>query len=384
MRASRRFKQFMTFKSCLYATIIVILNIGIAVAESDMVSDAENCLLCHRYPNMGRYDEKGLKRILYVNDKQFIMSVHGNLKCKSCHVGLDKIPHTNVDKVDCSAQCHIREPSTNREFSHENMVKKFEMSVHGKGKKEKPKPFPEDLPTCTYCHDNTIYNTPDGIWGKSQALSNETLARCAGCHTKIGWAENFYKHFTHRMRRRRSPDEVVRLCTSCHEDKDKMLRHGLETIDTYKDTFHWTQVKFGVDNAPDCISCHVPVGYTTHEILPKNDPMSPINIRNRLNTCTHQGGLQTCHPGATPKFATGRVHSYGLKAQLAATNRLEDNKRTDASLINERAEIDMTKKEIFRYKVIKWIKIFYMIFIAAVVGSMFLHQCLDFLRHRKK
>ena len=80
---------------------------------------------------MGRYDKTGKKRVFYVNEKMFANSVHGNLRCKSCHVGLDKIPHTDIKKVDCSTKCHIEEPSTNKEFSHINMIQKYEASGSG-------------------------------------------------------------------------------------------------------------------------------------------------------------------------------------------------------------------------------------------------------------
>lgn len=360
---------------------LTLLHVGISAAASDMVTDTENCLYCHRYPSMGRYDETGNKKIYYVNEQKFAQSVHGKLKCKNCHIGLDKIPHTDVKKVDCSTKCHITEPSTNQEFSHKNMIEKYDASVHGRGTEKNPKPYPEDLPTCTYCHDNRIYNPFAGLWGKSQELSMETLGRCQGCHVKESWAKNFYSHFTHRMRRRRTQTEIIRLCTSCHEDRKKMMRHGIETIETFKDTFHWALVKYDVKDAPDCISCHVPVGFSTHEIRPKEDKVSPVNVLNRVNTCSHQGGVQICHPGATPGFATGRVHAYGMKAQLAVTNSVGST--GSQALISERAASDMTAEEIFRFTVIKLVKLFYKIFIPLVIGSMCFHQWLDFLRTRR-
>jgi len=387
MRVPLELKKFNAIKLFGIAAAVIILTVGGAAAASDMVPDTENCLFCHRYPNMGRYDESGRKKIYYVNDKQFARSVHGKVKCKNCHVGLDKIPHTDVKKVDCSTKCHIKEPSTNQEFSHQNMIEKYENSVHGRGTKEKLKPFPEDLPTCTYCHDNRIYNPFAGLWGKSEELSKETLARCEGCHVKEAWAKDFYSHFTHRMRRRRTQAEVVRLCTSCHEDSDKMGRHGVETIATFKDTFHWVLIKYDVQNAPDCISCHVPVGYSTHEIKNRNDKISPVNVLNRVNTCSHQGGVQTCHPGTTPDFATGRVHAYGEKAQLAAAKvftKMTGSQEQNQSLIGKRALTDMTEEEIFHFMIIKLVRLFYMVLIPLIIGSMCLHQWLEYFSIRRK
>jgi len=356
--------------------------------SSQTVADTENCLLCHRYPNMGRFDESGQKRIFYVNADHFAHSVHRKLQCKACHVGLDKIPHTDVKKVDCTTKCHIREPSTNREFSHENMAQKYHNSVHGKAAADKANQLAEDLPTCKYCHDNRTQDPQPGLWGMSQALANETLARCVGCHTKENWAEDFYAHFTQRMRRIRSQPEIIRLCTGCHEDEAKMTRHGLETVETFKDTYHWNLVKFGVRNAPDCISCHVPVGYSSHDIKPQSNPESSIHALNRVDTCSNQGGIQSCHPGATPQFASGRVHLYGSKAQIAAwQDYIEIKEPEKKTRLVERARAEFTETEILQQQVLTIIRIFYKVLIVLVIGSMTFHQWLDFwriVRNRRK
>ena len=368
----------------ILSVLSVFLYSSAAFAKTLAVPDTENCLLCHRYPHMGRYDKTGKKRIYYVNEKMYANSVHGNLRCKSCHVGVDEIPHTDVKKVDCSTKCHIEEPSTNKEFSHINMIEKYENSVHGKRKDGKIRPHSEDLPTCKYCHTNRMFSPFRAIWGKSDALSRETLARCIGCHTEEQWAKRFYSHFTHRMRRRRSQTEIITLCTSCHEDREKMARHGLESIETYKDTFHFTQVKYGVENAPDCIDCHVPINYSTHYIRPKTDPTSPIYITNRTSTCSNQGGLKTCHPGATTEFASGRVHAYGAKVKIAAeSGKLKIINQTK-NLVVERAREEIQENEIFHYNILKIIRLFYQVLIAVVIGSMVIHQMLDYFRTKKR
>ena len=376
------------FKFPMLAVVYVLFYLGFYVgmgfAQSDAAPDEENCLICHRYPSMGRYDETGKKRIYYINDQLFANSVHGKLRCKSCHVDLDKIPHENVKKVDCSTQCHIKDPSSNRDFSHKNMVEIYQRSVHGQGVIDQ-KRYPEDRPTCTYCHGNRLYNPYAGVWGKSEELSKETLARCQGCHTDKNWTKNIYAHFTHRMRRRRSQNEIIQLCTSCHEDEKKMERHGLEAVSTFKDTFHWSLVKYDVQNAPDCITCHVPVGYTTHEIQPRTNPVSPLYKSNRVKTCSNQGGIQNCHPSATAKFSEGRVHAYGTKVQLMTR---EDEAKTIAkaedSIMLVRARKEISGKEVFYYQVLSLIKLLYQLLIAAVIGFMSVHQLLDYHRARKK
>jgi hypothetical protein len=377
-----RFSVF--YKAIIFSIIPAIFLAGICFAQSEAAPDEENCLICHRFPNMGRIDENGEKRIFYINDQLFGNSVHGKLRCKDCHVDLDKIPHEDVKKVDCSTQCHIKEPSSNRDFSHKNMVDIYNSSVHGRGV-EGQKRFPEDLPTCTYCHSNRVYNPYEGVWGKSAELSMETLARCQGCHVDKGWTKKMYSHFTHRMRRQRDQNEIIKLCTSCHEDEKKMERHGLEAVSTFKDTFHWALVKYEVKNAPDCTSCHVPVGYTTHELQPRTNPISPIHPDNRVKTCSNQGGIQDCHPGATIRFAEGRVHAYGTKVQLMAHEERNNGKEPlKESIMLVRARKEISPEEVFHYKVLAWIKLIYQFLIAAVIGSMTIHQLLDYRRARKK
>ncbi len=368
----------------MLAAFLLLITALSVFSQSAAPADTENCLLCHRYPNMGRYDSSGQKRVYYVNPEKFALSVHGKLRCKNCHIGLDRIPHSDVKKVNCATKCHLKEPSTNLEFSHANMIQKYEASVHGRGTQQNPKPFPGDLPTCKYCHDNRMYNPFSWQWGLNAALFKETLARCMGCHTKEKWAQNFYAHFIHRMRQRREPAEVIQLCTSCHEDRIKMARHGLESIETYKDTFHWIEIKFGVKNAPDCISCHVPLGYATHDIRPRTDPISPINDINRIQTCSNQGGVQACHPDAKAKFATGRVHAYGTKAQMMAGRRVAEIEGLESDRVLERAEVEISKAELFHFKVLQLIKLFYKIFIGVTILFMGLHQWLDFLSAKRE
>jgi hypothetical protein len=186
------------------------------------------------------------------------------------------------------------------------------------------------------------------------------------------------------MLRRRTQEEVVKLCTSCHEDQTKMARHGLESIETYKDTFHWIEVKYGVENAPDCLSCHVPLGYSTHDIRPRTDPVSPINPANRLRTCSNQGGLQVCHPRATSRFSGGRVHAYGTKVQLMNGKKLADAQYPIMFFVKERAEADISEAELFHYHVLKLIRLLYKILIGATIAFMGFHQWLDFLAAKRK
>ena len=117
-----------------------------------MGADIENCALCHKYNGLGRIDESGKKRLFFINEDSYEHSVHARVKCKGCHVKVEKFPHIDIEKVDCSTECHIVEPSVERKFSHFKEVEKYEQSVHGKYDGDKLKENAEDLPGCVYCH----------------------------------------------------------------------------------------------------------------------------------------------------------------------------------------------------------------------------------------
>jgi hypothetical protein len=300
-------------------------------------------------------------------------------------VGLDKIPHTDIKKVDCASKCHREEPSTKKEFSHTKLLKIHEASAHGMG--EKPKSYPEDLPTCKDCHSNTMLNPPGDMWSIGEALSNEATGRCFGCHLNEPWAERFYSHVSHRMKRRRTQAEIVELCLPCHEDPVMMARHGVRTVETFRDTFHWVQIKYGVQNAPDCLNCHVPIGYSKHDILPTTDPRSPVHPDNRINTCRHQGGIQICHPDANASFVAGREHAFGMTGPVSydTEGKLIDwagkSKVTMSRRLSARG---ISEKHVLQEKILALVKLFYKLFIPMVIVPMFLHQLLDYFRTKKE
>ena len=344
-----------------------------------MAADVENCDLCHKYAGLGRIDESGKKHLYYVNEVLCQQTVHRKIRCKECHSDIEKYPHPNPEKVDCSTVCHLVDPSTDKKFSHANMIEGYEMSVHGKGPEDNLKEHPEDLPTCTYCHENRIYQPVSGLAEGHRGVAQEILDRCLGCHTDEQWTRYFYNHFTHRLHQRRSSERMVELCTSCHEDDEMMERHGLIVTGTFHDTFHWQSIKYGDPNAPNCITCHAPVGYSSHEIMSKDDPRSAIHKDNLVRTCSNQGGLQTCHPNATTAFAQGRIHPTRYK-----TGVFETKMRSFQSLFTSPASAELTGLEYYQQLFLQLIKLFYMILIGGLIGFMILHQILDYFATRRE
>ena len=380
--------QTLLFK---FLPIAIIIVTTLCLSLPTMAADVENCVLCHKYSGLGRIDETGKKRLLYVNEESYTHSAHGRLRCKDCHVNIEKFPHVDLEKVDCATECHLVEPSVERKFSHAKMIEEYELSVHGKGPEDKPKEYAEDLPTCTYCHENRILEPI--FLGGMEGISQEILNRCLGCHEDEQWTRTYYSHLTHRLKQRRTSEKMVELCASCHEDEEKMKRHGIEATGTYRDTFHWQSIKYGDTNAPNCIDCHAPVGYLSHTIMPKNDPRSAIHKDNLVNTCSNPNGLQQCHPGATPAFAQGKIHPSGVKAnlfdlKLASFEQQEKIKKGELkpfkSLLEQKAQEELTPLEYYQYLILRLIKYFYMLLIGGLISFMIFHQFLDFLATRRE
>lgn len=356
-------------------------------------ADEEGCLICHKYSGLARIDQKtGKIRLFYVADSKYKNSVHGKVLCRNCHLNLDKIPHNDAQKVDCSTKCHLKEPSTEIEFSHSNLYEEVNKSIHGKGTEEDPKKYPQDMPGCTDCHLNTVYKPVQGF-AQDPGISQDALRRCIGCHTKEDWANRYYQHFTHRLHRSRTALETVNLCLNCHQDEQMMARHGLPSTSNYRDTFHWKGVLYGDLNAPDCISCHAPVGYSVHSLKSMQSTESSVYPANLQRTCASVDGVQQCHPDASQTFARGKIHQTGIgfDETVAAFVKGEATIGDISALRKERryrniTEIDdetlsrLNEEERFQYKIYMIVKYVYTLLITVVIGGMLIHQIMDFVR----
>lgn len=389
-----RYIKFMnvTMRLSYLALLLVFFISSFCLISPLPAADVENCDLCHKYNGLGRIDESGTKRLFYVNQEHYLPSAHGKVRCKGCHVDIEEFPHADAKKVDCATECHLVEPSVERKFSHARMVEEYDKSAHGRTVEGKLKEYAEDLPACTYCHDNRILD-PLHLGKGTEAIAREVLDRCLGCHEDEHWTRTAYTHLTHRLKQRRSSETMVFLCASCHEDEDKMKRHGLEATGTYRDTFHWQSIKYGDPNAPNCIDCHAPVGYSSHTIMPKSDPRSAVYKDNLVRTCGNPDGLQACHPGATPAFAQGKIHPSGTKAaifdlKLATLEKQEQIKSGElkpfATLLEEKAQEELTPLDYYQALILRLIKYFYMLLIGGLISFMIFHQFLDFLATRRE
>jgi len=271
-------------------------------------ADIGNCLLCHKYPGLSRIDENGKLRLLFINEHTFNISIHAKVKCEGCHPDIKKIPHDPAQKVDCLAQCHIVEPSSEKKFSHKDVDTFLAESVHGKlNKNGKEKEYSEDLPYCKDCHDNPLYRPLSFFKKVRPGISEMALGRCRVCHKQDEFIFRFYNHVTTRLHKIRNPKNIAETCSRCHDDPELVSRHNLSTKAAYSygETFHGKAAEYLDERIPDCLDCHINRGKSVHQMLSYKDPLSITYKDNKYKSCS----VLDCHPDASPKLASYKVHT---------------------------------------------------------------------------
>ncbi len=276
--------------------------------------DDEGCLLCHKYPKMGRITDEGTRRTYYVMPHVFGSTVHRNVPCTDCHTYIKQLPHREVKTgVTCDTECHsIKNPATGKPFSHKPIAEQYQRSTHGREKLAEG--HDADKPYCVTCHRNPIYN-PD-----EQGPPPRIVARCVICHEDNKFVENWYKHTSRRIREvKRSSEEIVALCSSCHGDERLVQRHmkaakeeGRElgrkyrdAVESYNESFHGKITRYGFRKAANCLDCHVDnenYYLNAHFIRPSRDPQSPVSSENKAKTC------KRCHTYANENYAALDPH----------------------------------------------------------------------------
>jgi nitrate/TMAO reductase-like tetraheme cytochrome c subunit len=282
-------------------TILFFWSLACGSAQAVM-ADKENCLMCHKYPYLGRIDENGLRHSYHVDPALFTHSVHRNVGCRECHTTIRRIPHDPITQpVDCATVCHVQPPFSDEKFSHRRIVDLFNTSIHA-AKPDMPPEKQRALPNCKYCHMNPLLERlPE------EAISySETLRRCFNCHETQGVIQA-YSHVTHRLRKKttRSPAEIIQLCADCHADPALLApfdlsAKALTAVATYNRSIHGKAIMLGSQRTADCISCHA--SSALHDIYTKENPRATIHADNLKQTC-----LQ-CHEQTNSFFVKVAVH----------------------------------------------------------------------------
>lgn len=294
----------------IMALVAVLLVPDISLA----FQDDEACLMCHKYPMLGRVTDDGAHRSYNVVPAIFSRTVHRNVPCRDCHTEIRELPHKPVvEGVRCDSECHsVTNPSTNRPFSHKPIYNVYRESAHGREKIEKGPN--RDKPYCVACHTNPLYNP------KEEAPPQHITNRCNVCHEDRKFVEKWYNHTGRRIKEvKRDSREISAMCASCHGDKDfigrrqkvaesegrKLGARFAVAVESYKNSFHGRMSNLGRNASANCFDCHIDVSkyfMSVHAIYPSQDARSPVSSERRAETC------RRCHEAADANYAAIDPH----------------------------------------------------------------------------
>ncbi len=192
--------------------------------------------------------------------------------------------------------------------------------------------------TCSQCHAEIARTFEESIHGTAIRDGIKDAPTCTTCHGE----HQIYAPGDPRSRVS-ARNVSVQVCANCHGSLLLSQRYGMpaDRFKTFEDSYHGLAARTGSVAVANCASCH-----GVHNIKPSSDPASTINKANLASTCGR------CHPGANDNFAKGSVHVVVARNGDAVA--------------------------------LYWIRTFYIVLIAAVVGGMFLHNLLDFIRKSRR
>jgi hypothetical protein len=155
-----------------------------------------NCQSCHGDKELKKDLAGGKTQSLFVEQKDYLQSVHGNLSCTSCHAGItDAHPQDQPGKVDCGS-CHSQEAEAYKKSIHAQV---FEAD-------------PEAAPGCVSCHGTHQIQKSNTDKYKKAALD-----QCSRCHADY---QRTYLDTYHGKVVNLGYMKDMPLCWDCHSAHD--------------------------------------------------------------------------------------------------------------------------------------------------------------------
>ena len=240
-------------------SFVLFLFFWAAKANAAQKVKDEDCLACHSDAT-ATTQIKGKTVSLFVDRAKFKHSIHGGMfACTDCHTDAKTLPHGTLKSVGCNG-CHA---DVQQAYTH---------SIHA----HDGKPGQTAAATCQDCHNDV--------------------------HTVLASSDPA------------SPvhhDNIPGTCGHCHGQRFLMAASGVsaQPFLSYQDSVHGRAVASGSEKAAVCTDCH-----GGHEILPPNDPKSPIARVNVAATCGQ------CHSDVKSTFMQS-IHGQAVAKgnQLAPT-----------------------------------------------------------------
>ena len=300
-----------------WAAVGVVSIAALAFGGSAYAQTAAECLACHG-DNSLSMQKKGKVVSLFVGEKEFSTSAHGDLECVACHEGFkpDVIPHARKIKPANCLNCHDGEK-----------LALYKQSVHGRVASNGNQSV-----FCTDCHTtHAIQHVSDkdsvarrefgvGICGKCHGdvkekymASSHGLALEAGVKGAPTCIECHGEHEVESPTTEgagTSHKKVAAMCLSCHLDNpDVRAKVGPQAgfVASYEKSVHGQAVQHGNDMAATCTDCH-----GSHEMRKGSNPVSKVARKNIAATCGR------CHAEVEEQYKHS-IHGKAIAAGVAAS-----------------------------------------------------------------
>ena len=324
----------------------------------------EDCLVCHKDPNLTKRLDNGDLLSLYVDEREHIRSIHGQsgITCVQCHRTIQEFPHPEffaADRRDASLKlyplcqnCHTAEYSRASDSVHSraqaarnreaaicvdcHTAHSVRPLINPVGRQTLPDARLWIPQTCARCHSAIYDKYKESVHGSALIDENNLdVPTCIDCHGVHNIPDPTTAAFIL---------ESPSMCARCHTNPAIMDKYGISTqvLNTYVADFHGTTVTLFEKQSPDaetnkpvCFDCH-----GVHDIKRTDDPEKGLQVReNLLRRC------QQCHPAATSNFSAAWLSHY-IPSQG-------------------------------KYPLVYFVNVFYQLFIPGVLGGMAILVALD-------
>jgi len=290
--------------------LVILSSVILVLGGSTCLVASEDCLSCHG-PSTGLTNSQG--KPITVTVEALAHSVHKDLGCVDCHAGAAKSPHTAKSASASCLTCHGEVTGELRTGAHAALGKPDNsetcMACHGSAH-EVVKPSSSGTALCATCHAGEVKEFATSIHGRARAHPNGDAPTCQNCHgpTHQVVAASALNSPVNKL-------NLPRTCGQCHSNPALAAKYMFavaKPVEAYESSVHGRAIQAGKMNAAVCNNCH-----GVHDILPADDPRSPIFKFRVASTCAK------CHTQVFAQFKDsihGRAVAAGVDSAPTCTD----------------------------------------------------------------
>jgi cytochrome b subunit of formate dehydrogenase len=306
-----------------FFTPVLLLFLTLGITSFGIAQSNSDCLTCHS-DNSLTMSKHGKSISIFVNEKIFSKSAHGDLTCITCHEGFDaeNVPHkSKITPVGCMG-CH--NDITAKHAFHPQLGKAIAdgkqpdvscTDCHSKHNivsvKNSQSKFNESnlVETCTECHTDIKEAFQASSHGRALTAHQTGAPNCLTCHR---YEVSNLSGIRDSLQFKKEQEKV---CLSCHLDNPDVKSKASPSsgfIAAYEKSVHGNALQNGNPKAANCVDCH-----GSHEMKKGLEPTAKMNRLHISETCSK------CHGKITEEYNQsihGKSLSMGVSESPTCTD----------------------------------------------------------------